>query len=100
MKSYKIKMLPAAKIDLDGMIDYLSEISSSTALKQYDRIIEKINTLKEFPLMCEEYPIDVMGFRYRRMVVDKYLVFYIVFEETIEIHRIVYAKMDLTKLIK
>lgn len=43
MKKYKIKMLPAAKVDLGDMIDYLSQFYSSIALKQYDRIIEKIN---------------------------------------------------------
>lgn len=62
--------------------------------------MEKINSLKEFPLMYEEYPMDVMGFRYRRMVVDKYLVFYVVLEDTIEIHRIINSKMDLIKVIK
>ncbi|MBA1336710.1 MAG: hypothetical protein HPY66_3145 [Firmicutes bacterium] len=100
MKSYKISMLPTAKVDLADMIDYLSQFYQSTAIKQYDRIIDKINTLKEFSLMCEEYPIDIMGFRYRKMVVDKYLVFYVVLEDTIEIHRIINAKMDLTRVIK
>lgn len=100
MKRYKIKMLPTAKIDLADMIDYLSQFYPNTAIKQYDRIIDKINALKEFPLMYEEYPIDIMGFRYRRMVVDKYLVFYVVLEDTIEIHRIINSKMDLTKAIK
>ena len=92
-------MLPTARIDLGDMIDYLSEYSPETALKQYDRVIDKINTLKEFPFMFEEYPIEVIGFRYRRMVIDKYLVFYIVKEQVVEIHRIVYAKMNLTKVI-
>jgi len=50
--------------------------------------------------MYEEYPVDAMGFRYRKMVVDKYLIFYIVLEDTIEIHRIINAKMDLTRIIK
>ena len=99
MKSNKIKMLSTAKVDLVDMIDYLSQFYASTAIKQYDRIIDKINTLKEFPFMCEEYPIDVMGFRYRKMVVDKYLVFYVVLEDTIEIHRIINSKIDLTKVI-
>nr|WP_315988574.1 type II toxin-antitoxin system RelE/ParE family toxin [Desulforamulus aquiferis] len=93
-------MLPAARIDLGYMIDYLSEYSPETSLKQYDRVIGKINTLKEFPFMCGEYPIEVMGFRYRRMVIDKYLVFYIVKEQIVEIHRILYAKMDVTKQLK
>jgi plasmid stabilization system protein ParE len=82
------------------LIDYLSQFHPNTAIKQYDRIIEKINALKGFPFMYEEYPIDIMGFRYRRMVVDKYLVFYVVLENTIEIHRIINSRMDITKVIK
>ena len=100
MKSYKIKILPTVKVDLGDMVDYLYQFYPSTAIKQYDRIMEKINDLKEFPLIYEEYPIDIMGFRYRRMVVDKYLVFYIVLEDAIEIHRIINSKIDLTKVIK
>lgn len=100
MKSYKINMISNAKMDLSDMIDYLSQFYPSTALKQYDRIIEKINTLKEFPLMYEEYSLDMIGFKYRRMVVDKYIVFYVVLEDTIEIHRIINAKMNLEKDIK
>lgn len=48
----------------------------------------------------EEYPIDVHGLRYRRMVVDNYLVFYIVLEDTIEIHRIIYSKMKINNIFK
>jgi toxin ParE1/3/4 len=95
---YKVKLLPTAKIDLADIVDYLSQFYSSTAIKQYERIINKINNLKDFPLMCEEYPVDVMGFRYRRLVVDEYLVFYIVLEDTIEVHRIINSRMDLTKI--
>lgn len=48
----------------------------------------------------EKYPIDVHGLRYRRMVVDNYLVFYIVLEDTIEIHRIIYSKMNINNIFK
>jgi len=93
-------MLSTSKADLTDIIDYLSQFYANTALKQYDKIIEKINTLKEFPFMCEEYQINVMVLQYRKMVIDNYLVFYIVYDDIVEIHRIINTRMDITKIIK
>ncbi|MGB4439983.1 MAG: type II toxin-antitoxin system RelE/ParE family toxin [Sedimentibacter sp.] len=100
MKNYKIKLLITAIRDLDEIIDNLSQFSLNAALKQYDRIIDKINTLKQFPDMCEEYKTTVIGYRYRKMVIDNYFVFYIVIEDTIEIHRIINTRMDSSKIIE
>ena len=96
LKPYKIKMLPLAKIDLTEIVDYLSDFSESVATKQYDKIIEKINDLKQFPFKCVEYKASNLHYKYRRMVVDNYLVFYVVFNEHIEIHRIIHTKRDLS----
>jgi len=41
LKSYKIKMLSTSKADLTDIIDYLLQFYANTALKQYDKIIEK-----------------------------------------------------------
>jgi len=37
---------------------------------------------------------------YRVLTVKNYLVFYVVLEETIEIHRIIYRKRNLSQLIQ
>ena len=99
MKEYKIVMLPTAKDDLNDMIDYLSQFYPSTALKQFDKIIEKISKLKQFPYMCEEYKLSASNYQYRRMVVDNYLVFYIVDDHLVEIHSIVNSKMNISEII-
>jgi len=95
LKNYRIKMLPLARTDLSEIVEYLSDFSETAAFNQYDRIIEKINTLKQFPFKYAEYKIYATHYAYRRMVVDNYLVFYVVFDEHIEIHRIIHAKKDL-----
>ena len=99
MKTYKVIMLPSARDDLAEITDYLSQFYKNTAIKQYDRIIKKINMLKEFPLMCEEYNTFISDFNYRKMVVDDYLIFYVVLADMIEIHNIINAKMDISKWI-
>lgn len=46
---HKIVMLPRAARDLDDVVEYLSQFYASTAIKQYDRIISKIQELSQFP---------------------------------------------------
>ncbi|MCL1631591.1 type II toxin-antitoxin system RelE/ParE family toxin [Sporolactobacillus sp. CPB3-1] len=53
---YKIVMLPIVVRDLEGIVDYLMQYYESTAVQQYDRIIEKIHELAEFPEMYESIP--------------------------------------------
>lgn len=99
MKKYKIVLLPSAKRDLSDMVDYLSQFYPATALKKYDRIIEKIGLLQDMPNMCEEYPTAVSEYNYRKMVVDDYLVFYVVINDTVEIHNIINGKFDVSKYL-
>lgn len=88
-------MLQTAVADLNDIINYLSQFYPSTALKQYDRIIYKINQLKQFPLMCEKYNIPDSSKNFRKMVVNDYLIFYVVNQETVEIYNVINAKMNL-----
>lgn len=94
MKEYRIVMLHCAKEDLSEMIDYLAKYYPSTALKQYDRIIEKIKNLEKHPFMYEEYKTSISDLVYRKLTVDNYLVFYTVNESTVEIHAIINGKTN------
>ena len=87
-------MLAAAKADLNDIIEYLSQFYPSTAINMYDEIIRKIKNLEQFPLMHEEYKYVVSSLNYRKMIVDNYLVFYVVMDETVEIHAIINARMN------
>jgi plasmid stabilization system protein ParE len=44
-------------------------------------------------------PLKPINTEYRVMTVKNYLVFYTVLKETIEIHRVVYKKRNLSQLI-
>ncbi|KKM10697.1 plasmid stabilization system [Clostridiales bacterium PH28_bin88] len=95
----RIVMLPRAVQDLEDVIDYLSQFYASTAIKQYDRIVSKIQELPHFPHKYEEYGAGHYRFSYRRMVVDDYLVFYVVLDDAIEIHRILHGKRDIRRYL-
>lgn len=96
---YRIVMLPLAVQDLEDITDYLSQFYASTAIKQYDRIIEKINDIPPFPNKYEEYGKGQYHNAYHRMVVDDYLVFYVVLDDVIEIHRILHGKRDIGRYL-
>lgn len=51
----KVVMLPAAAQDLADIVEYLAQFYESIALRQYDRMVEKINELPKFPEKYEAY---------------------------------------------
>lgn len=90
MERFEIKIYPSAKRDLTYIIEYLNTLS---ALRQYDHFIEKISVLSELP---ERYPLlkdtQLRLKAYRMLIVDNYLVFYVVKGNTVQIRRILYGR--------
>jgi len=100
---YKIRYLPIAQKDLQDIVLYILENlkSPKAAMDFIDTLDKSILRLKQYPYSCKLYqPKEPLESEYRFLPVKNYLVFYIVTENTIEIHRIIYAKMNLEKLIK
>ena len=95
----KIVILPLAVQDLEDVVEYLSQFYESTALRQYDRIIEKVNTLLDFPEMCEIYEPEKYRLTYRKLVVDDYLVFYALTGQEIQIYRILHGSRDIKRYL-
>jgi len=100
---YKIRYLPIAQKDLHGIILYfLDKLKSQKAAMDFIQTLDKsILRLKQYPYSCRLYqPQKPLESEYRLLPVKNYLVFYIVTENIIEVHRIIYAKMNLKKIIK
>jgi toxin ParE1/3/4 len=100
---YKIRYLPIAQKDLQDIVLYILENlkSPKAAMDFINTLDESILRLKQYPYSCTLYqPKERLESEYRFLPVKNYLVFYVVTENTVEIHRIVYVKMDLEKLIK
>lgn len=93
----KVLMLPRAAQDLEEIVEYLSGFYLSVALDQYDRLVSKINEITSFPFRYPEYKTGRFKLPYRRMVVDDYLVFYVVSDDEIVIHRILHEKRNVSK---
>ena len=92
---YNLRYLPLAKQDIDAIDKYLSGFYSSTAGKFFSELQRQLQTLKSNPEIGEPYQ------RYRRLVVQKYLVFYMVNHDdrVIDIYRILRGAYDIEKHI-
>ena len=96
--SYEIRYLPLAAEDLDKMAEYLGRFYPKTAGHMLREIEKKLEGLARMPEMYEEYSANPF---YRRMVVEKYLVFYHVDQEKsrVDIYRVIRGAWDIEKQI-
>lgn len=100
---FEIRYLPLARKDLTDATTYISDHlkAPKAAMDLLDALDKSISRLEQFPYSCKVYqPIKVLEDEYRLLPVKNYAVFYVVKEQIVEIHRIIYAKMNLIKVIK
>lgn len=93
MEKYNIQIFSAAQNDLQEIVDYLNTLSPQVALKYYDLIVERIATLSELPERCplsKDTQLRLRG--YRTLLINNYIVFYVIKGDVVEIRRILYAK--------
>ena len=92
-----------AQKDLQNITFYILDSlkSPKAAVDFIDTLDKSILRLKEYPYSCKLYQSqEPLESEYRLLHVKSYLVFYVVSENIIEIHRIIYAKMNIEKIIK
>ena len=97
--TYKIQYLPLAVQDLNETARYLSGFYPKTASRVLEELREKITKLGDTPRMCEVYHLDPT---YRSMVVDQYLAFYRINDESriVEIHRVLRGAWNLPQYLE
>jgi len=97
MKQYKVKITDRALSDMEAVYDYIADelLAPDTAMKQYDRFAEAIESLCTFPERCmllESEPEHNMGMR--QLLIDHYSAFYIVGEVDVTVLRVLYSASD------
>ena len=83
---------------MDEIYEYIAEIlqSPDTALKQYNRIADDIESLSEFPKRCklfESQPERDLGFR--QLLADNYSAIYVVDGNCVTVLRVLYSSSDI-----
>ena len=92
-KKYKIEYLPSSAKDLTEIVDYIKIDSPQSALNFLDKIDESISRLEQFPFIgVIPKDIRLQSLGYIILIIDNYLVFYVVFDDIVEIRRIISGK--------
>jgi plasmid stabilization system protein ParE len=97
---YKIpKLLKRAENDLDEILTRKAELYAGTADRFIIELEKRLDNIAANPYMYQSY---INNHRYRRAVLDEYLLFYRIIEETqeIKIYRVLHSKKDLRKYFK
>lgn len=97
---YTLRYLPIAEEDLISILDWIAKDSPTRALKFVDKLEVRIGKLESFPLQGRiPRNIKLRNYGYRVLVIEDYLIFYIIRKNTVEVHRVIRASRDLDKLI-
>lgn len=95
MGKYNIKIYKSAIKDLEDIVEYVNTLSEEPAIRIYDNIIKKIESLNELPERCpylKDPNLRLKG--YRGLIVDNFVVFYVVKDNIVQIRRILYSKRN------
>ena len=97
---YALRFLPIAQDDLLAIEDFIAQDSPTRALGFVDKLDENIGRLEHHPLLgrIPRHP-RLRQYGYRVLIIDTYLVFYIIRGLQIEIHRVVHGSRNLDHLI-
>lgn len=92
---YTVRLLRIAEDDLTEIVNFIAADRPSAAEALAIRIEKNLNLLSKNPQLGRipnEEELMHMGYRY--LVVENYLIFYTIEEQTIYIHRILHGARD------
>ncbi len=98
MELYKVEITKEALQDMEDIYDYIAVelLSPETAIGQYNRIADEILTLDVFP---QRYKVmdseQERRIELRRMLVDNYSVFYVIYDDKVIVTDVLYTASDI-----
>lgn len=97
---YRTRYLPVAVDDLTAIYDWIANDHPSRALSFIDKIDKHIGHLATHPYLGR-VPRDpkLRAFGYRVLIIEPYLVFYIIRKKTVEIHRVIHGSRQIRDVI-
>ncbi len=91
-KPCEIRYLPAAENDLESIFQYISKdrpIAAQAWLEKFDQSVSNLGMQPELGSIPKDSRLKKLG--YRVLVVGKYLVFYVVKKDLVQIRRIIHG---------
>ncbi|HCF51123.1 MAG TPA: type II toxin-antitoxin system mRNA interferase toxin, RelE/StbE family [Syntrophomonas sp.] len=96
----KIRINPVAGTDLQEIKDFLMGKNPSAAVETVRLIISKIEALTDFPEMGSPLaPRIKQPSRYRYVICEQYLIFYIFEDNIVSVQRVLHAKRNIASLL-
>lgn len=97
---YVIRYLPIAVEDLISIFDWIAADSPGNAAKFIDMLDKRIGALATHPLLGRLPRADgLKELGYRVLIIEAYLVFYVVRGKVVELHRVVRGSRDLEGIV-
>jgi toxin ParE1/3/4 len=97
---YTLRYLPVAVDDLVSIFDWIANDSPANAAAFVEELDRRIGSLKIHPFLGHiprEEKLRHSG--YRILVIESYLVFYMIRAKTVEIHRFIHGSRNLDDII-
>ena len=97
---YTLRYLPVAVDDLVSIFDWIANDSPAKAAVFVEKLDQRIGNLETQPFLGHT-PRDekLKNSGYRILVIEPYLVFYMIRGKTVEIHRVVHGSRNLDEMI-
>ena len=101
-KQFRLQYLPLFWDDLEQAVFYIKDVLKSpmAAERLLDRVEEAILDHAKAPTMAQVYKTTRQRpLPYYWFPVGNYMVFYVVFDDVMEVRRLIYGARDLTKML-
>lgn len=80
-KKYNVIVNDCVKFMMLEHITFLSQVSTNAANRLFDSFEKAFSSLSQFPHRCPVFEAPYSAFQYRRMIVDRHALLYIVDEK-------------------
>ena len=101
MPTYNVKVLPIARNDIAEIYHYIALDNPDAALRVTDEIMDKLDTLNEFPERCPMASDNVLARQgYRMLIIENYIAFFKVFQAEVLVYRVLHGKRDYPQLLE
>ena len=101
-KQYRLQYLPIFWDDLEEAVFYIRDVLKNPAAAErlLDRVEEAILEHAKAPTMAQvDKTTRTRPQPYYWFAVGNYMVFYVVFDDVMEVRRLIYGARDLTKML-
>ena len=97
---YSLRYLPVAVDDLVSIFDWIANGSPANAAAFIEKLDQRIANLETHPFLGH-IPHDekLKNSGYRILIIESYLVFYMIRGKTVQIHRVVHGSRNLNDII-